>query len=125
MLGKPDFRSGPRRFYRIGWGRPASFSLAVLFRPVDGRLRARTLVFERGSIKDERIGDLLSRGSKSLQTAIASSYAGELELVRPYRCRMGGGLCVGEFKTTDATLHVTFGRTIRRSTFVTVWLSER
>jgi hypothetical protein len=29
-IGKPDFRSGPRSRYRIGWGRPDNFTLAVL-----------------------------------------------------------------------------------------------
>jgi hypothetical protein len=123
MLGKPDFRSGARRRPRIGWGRPDNFTLAVLFRPVDGRLRASTLVFERGRIRDDRVGNLLARSPKSLQAAIASRYGSELVLVRPYQCRTRGGLCVGEFKTTDARLHVTFGRSIGRSTFVTVWLA--
>jgi hypothetical protein len=123
-LGKPDFRSGPPSRYRIGWGRPDNFTLAVLFRPVNGRLRASTLVFERGTIRDDRVGNLLSRSPKSLQAAIVSRYASEFELVRQYQCRTGGGLCVGEFKTRDATLHVTFGRTIGKGTFVTVWLAK-
>jgi hypothetical protein len=123
-LGKPDFRSGPPSHYRIGWGRPDNFMLAVLFRPVNGRLRASTLVFERGTIRDDRVGNLLSRSPKSLQAAIVSRYASEFELVRQYQCRTGGGLCVGEFKTRDATLHVTFGRTIGKGTFVTVWLAK-
>jgi hypothetical protein len=123
MLGKPDFRSGSLRRPRIGWGRPDNFTFAVLFRPVDGRLRASTLVFERGTIRDDRVGNLLSRTPKSLQAAIASRYGTELVLVRPYQCRTRAGLCVGEFKTTAAKFHVTFGRSIGRSTFVTVWLA--
>ena len=124
VLGKPDFTSGPRRRLRVGWGRPDDFTLAVLFSPVDGRLRARTLVFERGTVRDDRVGNLLARTPKSLQAAIASRYGSELVLVRRYQCRTRG-LCVGEFKTTDASLHVTFGRTIGRSTFVTVWVAAR
>jgi hypothetical protein len=119
-LGKPDFTSGSRRLRRIGWGRPDSFRLAVLFRPVDGRLRARTLVFEGGSVRDARIGELLARAPKSLQAAVESKYGGEFELVRTYRCR-SAGLCTGQFKARDADLRVTFGRTVGRGTFVTVW----
>jgi hypothetical protein len=119
-LGRPDFISGSRRLRRIGWGRPDKFKLAVLFRPVDGRLRARTLIFEGGSIRDARVGDLLARTPKSLQAAIDSRYGGELQLVRSYRCRYAG-LCTGQFKASDGDLHVTFGRTVRRGTFVTVW----
>jgi hypothetical protein len=122
-IGKPDFSSGPRSRYRIGWGRPDNFTVAVLFRPVNGRLRASTLVFERGTIRDDRVGNLLSRRPKSLQAAIVSRYASEFELVRPYQCRTRG-LCVGEFKTRDGTLHLTFGRTIGKGTFVTVWLAK-
>jgi hypothetical protein len=81
------------------------------------------LVFERGTIRDDRVGNLLSRTPKSLQAAIASRYGTELVLVRPYQCRTRAGLCVGEFKTTAAKFHVTFGRSIGRSTFVTVWLA--
>jgi hypothetical protein len=123
VLGKPGFRSGPRRRPRIGWGRPDNFTIAVLFRPVDGRLRASTLVFERGTFKDDRVGNLLTRRPKSLQARIASRHGNELVLVRPYQCRTRRGLCVGEFKTIDARLHVTFGRSVGRSTFVTVWLA--
>lgn len=119
-LGKPDFTSGSRRLRRIGWGRPDSFGLAVLFRPVDGRLRAKTLVFEGGSVRDARIGDLLARAPRSLQTAVESRYGSEFELVRSYRCR-AAGLCTGQFKARDADLRLTFGRTAGRGTFLTVW----
>jgi hypothetical protein len=88
---------------------------------VDGRLRARTLVFEAGSIRDGRIGDLLARRPKSLQAVIESRYGSELQLVRPYRCR-SVGFCTGQFKAKGADLHITFGRTTRRGTFVTVWI---
>jgi hypothetical protein len=94
----------------------------VLFRPVGGRLRASTLVFERGTFRDDRIGNLLASRQKSLQAAIASRHVSELVLVRPYQCGTGRRLCVGEFETTDGKLHITFGRSIGRSTFVTVWL---
>jgi hypothetical protein len=120
-LGQPDFTSGPRRFRRVGWGRPDNFSLAVLFRPVNGRLRARTLVFEAGSIRDARIGDLLARGPESFQAAVQSRYGSQFQLVRSYQCR-SAGLCTGQFKARDADLHVTFGRTVGRGTFVTVWI---
>jgi hypothetical protein len=119
-LGKPDFTSGSRRLRRIGWGRRDSFRLAVLFRPVDGRLRAKTLVFEDGSVRDARIGDLLARAPKSLQAAVESRYRGEFELVRSYRCR-STGLCTGQFKGRNTDLRLTFGRTEGRGTFVTVW----
>jgi hypothetical protein len=119
-LGKPDFMSGSRRLRRIGWGHPDSFRLAVIFRPVGGRLRAKTLVFEGGSVRDARIGDLLARSPRSLQAAVESKYGREFELVRSYRCR-SAGLCTGEFKARGADLHVTFGRTAGRGTFVTVW----
>jgi hypothetical protein len=119
-LGKPDFTSGSRRLRRIGWGRRDSFTLAVLFRPVNGRLLARTLVFEDGPVRDARVGDLLGRTPKSLQAAVESRYRSELELVRSYRCR-SGGLCTGQFRARDGDLHVTFGRTTGHGTFLTVW----
>ena len=121
VLGKPDFVSGSRRLRRIGWGRPDSFRFAVLFRPVNGSLRARTLVFESGSVRDVSIGDVLSRTSKALESAIESKYGNKFVLARSYRCR-SAGLCTGEFKSTNSNLHLTFGRTARRGTFLTVWI---
>ncbi|MCA1837581.1 MAG: hypothetical protein LC674_02030, partial [Actinobacteria bacterium] len=123
-LGKPDFAGGPRSRRLVGWGGNAgSFKIAVLFRPVGRRLVARTLVFERGSIHDMRIGELLSPAPRSLQAKMRSSYADEFKLVRPYRCRTAG-LCTGEFRARDAELHITFGRTARRGTFVTIWTPQ-
>lgn len=121
VVGRPDFVSGSRRLRRLGWGRRDSFSFAVLFRPVNGRLRARTLIFESGSARDVSIGDVLRRTPKGLQSVIESKYANAFVLVRSFRCR-SAGLCTGEFKSVDSSLHLTFGRTARRGTFLTVWI---
>jgi hypothetical protein len=120
-LGKPDFIGGPRRRRLVTWGGNAgSFKIAVLFQPVGNRLVARTLVFERGSIHDTRIGDLLGPAPESLQAKMRSSYADAFKLVRPYRCR-AVGLCTGEFQARNEELHITFGRSARRGTFLTIW----
>lgn len=122
-LGRPDFIAGPRNRRLVAWGgRAGSFRVAVLFRPAGNRLLARTLVFESGSIRDAKIGDLLGRSPRSLQLAVESNYSGMFALVRPYRCRTAG-LCTGEFAARSGGLHVTFGRTSRRGTFVTIWTS--
>jgi hypothetical protein len=122
-LGRPDLIAGPRNRRLVAWGGGAgTFRLAVLFRPTGNRLLARTLVFESGSIRDAKIGDLLGRAPRSLQVAVESNYRGVFELVRPYRCRTVG-LCTGEFAARSGGLHLTFGRTSTRGTFVTVWTS--
>jgi hypothetical protein len=95
--------------------------LAVYFRqPVGGRLLARSLLLESGPIRDARIGNLLGRAPRSLQAAIASVYGDEYELVRPYRLRWTG-LWTGEFEARDSNLHITFGRTTPRGTFIGIW----
>jgi hypothetical protein len=120
-LGKPDFAAGPRNRRRVAWGGDAgSLKVAVLFRSVGRSLVARTLVFESGSIRDTRIGELLALAPRLLQAKMRSDYADEFNLVRPYRCR-AAGLWTGEFQVRAAELHVTFGRTARRGTFVTIW----
>jgi hypothetical protein len=53
---------------------------------------------------------------------VESTYGHEFRLVRAYRCR-SVGLCTGEFKAIDGGLHMTFGWTAGRGTFVTVWTS--
>jgi hypothetical protein len=120
-LGKPDFVGGSRSRRHVAWGgNVGGFRVAVLFRPTGGRLVARTLVFEGGSIRDTRIGDLLAPTPRALQAKVRSTYVDEFTLIRPYRCR-GAGLCTGEFRARSAELHITFGRTAHRGTFLTIW----
>src|SRR3979409_1592800 len=60
-LGRPDFRVGPHSRQRIGYGTPSNFSTEVIFRPSAGVERAWSIVFERGAVRDAKVGDLLQR----------------------------------------------------------------
>lgn len=119
-LGRPDFRVRDRVRYKIGWGTPSDFSLMVLFRRSNGALRAWSVVFERGPVRDKRIGELLGRPPVSLRDALRRRYADQYELARNYRCR-SSGLCSGEFAQRAGPLHLTFGRNRVRGTWLTIW----
>jgi hypothetical protein len=119
-LGRPDFRIGPRSWYRIGWGDRHNFSFEVIFHRSGGVQHAWSIAFERGPIRDAKLGDLLARSSASLQAAILARYADVFKLVRPYTCRAGN--CVGEFAPrTGSLLHLTFGTHRILGTWLTVW----
>ena len=118
-LGRPDFLTDNGRLQRIGWGTPNDFTLEVIFQRRGRTLRAQTLVFERGTVTDAKAGSLLSQPSTRLQSTIKSRYSGAFELLHPLTCKHG--LCSGEFEATDTSVHLTFGSTRTRGTFITVW----
>src|SRR5258708_1374054 len=85
-LGRPDFGIGPASRYRIGYGARSDFSIEVIFRRSNGVQRAWSIVFERGPVRDSKVGDLLQR-SAALQTAILAKYGTAFSLVRAYSCK--------------------------------------
>jgi hypothetical protein len=121
VLGRPDFRHGNRRLYRIGWGTPTDFSMEVMFNRTNGALRAWSIVFARAPVRDARIGELLGRTSASLQAVVRTEYADLYTLIRRYRCR--AGMCVGEFAQRDRPLHLTFGTFPAHRTHLAIWTS--
>lgn len=119
MLGRADFRAGPRSHYVLGWGDQRNFSVEVIFRPVGGVERAWSMAFER-DVRDVKLGDLLGRSSTSLQAAVSKGYADTFKLARPYACK-DKTYCVGEFAPRKGTLHLTFGTHSTLGTWLTVW----
>jgi hypothetical protein len=118
-LGRPDFRVGPRSRYRIGYGPQSSFSTEVIFRPSGGVQRAWSVVFERGPVRDVKVGDLLQR-STALQKAILTEYGATFGLARSYACK-SRGQCSGEFVARNGPLHLTFGTQPVTGTWLTIW----
>jgi hypothetical protein len=119
-LGRPDFHSGSRSRYRIGWGTPRDFSIEVLFRRSGGVQRAWSIVFERGSIRDVKLGDVLQRRSGAFQTAVLARYGNTFRLLRGYACKSEGA-CVGELAPRSGSVHLTFGTQRVTGTWLTVW----
>jgi hypothetical protein len=119
VLGRPDFRVGPRSRYRIGYGPQGSFSTEVIFRSSGGIQRAWSIVFERGPVRDLKVGDLLQR-SAALQRAILDKYGATFRLVRPYACK-GKAQCSGEFAARSGPLRLTFGTQPLTGTWLTIW----
>jgi hypothetical protein len=119
-LGRPDFRGGPHSRYRIGWGTPHDFSIEVLFRRSGGVQRAWSIVFERGPIRDVKLGDVLEPRSGALQAAVIARYGDAFRLLRGYACTREGA-CVGEFAPRTGSLHLTFGTQRVTGTWLTVW----
>jgi hypothetical protein len=117
-LGRPDFRVGPRSRYRIGYGTRTNFSAEVIFRPSGGIERAWSIVFERGTVRDLKIGDVL-QPSVALQNAILDKHGAVFRLVRPYACR--NRECVGEFAARNGPIHLTFGTQPVTATWLTIW----
>jgi hypothetical protein len=118
-LGRPDFRIAGSS-YRIGWGTRPNFSAEVLFQRRHGVLRAWSMAFERGPVRDPKIGQLLALNSRSLQAAILDSYGNSFRLIRAYAC--SPGTCVGELAPrTGSSLHLTFGTRRALGTWVTAW----
>jgi hypothetical protein len=119
-LGRPDFRVGPRSRYRIGYGPQSNFSTEVIFRPSGGVQRAWSIVFERGPVRDVKVGDLLQR-SAALQKAILAKYGTTFRLVCSYACK-SKGQCSGEFAARSGPLHLTFGTQLVTGTWLTIWI---
>jgi len=117
-LGRPDFRIGPTSRSRIGWGTPSRFSTEVIFRPSAGIQHAWSIVFERGLVRDAKVGNLL-QPSAALQRAILAKYGTTFKLVRPYACKTEQ--CVGEFAARSGPLHLTFGTQPVTGTWLTIW----
>jgi hypothetical protein len=117
-LGRPDFRVGPRLRHRIGYGTPGNFSIEVIFRRSGGVERAWSIVFERGPVRDAKIGDLLQR-SADLQDAVLAHYGTRFRLVRSYACKRTG--CSGEFAARIGGIHLTFGTQPLSGTWLTIW----
>jgi hypothetical protein len=121
-LGRPDFRVGRQSRYRIGWGDRSNFSIEVIFHRSGNVQRAWSIAFERGPVRDAKLGDLLSRNSRSLQAVILARYGDAFKVVRPYACK--DSYCVGEFAPrTGSLLHLTFGTNGALGTWLTVWKS--
>jgi hypothetical protein len=118
VLGRPDFRVGPRSRRRIGYGTQRNFSTEVIFRLSGGVQRAWSIVFERGPVRDSRVGDPLQR-STALQRAILAKYGTTFRLVRSYACK--NKECVGEFAARNGLLHLTFGTQPVTGTWLTIW----
>jgi hypothetical protein len=123
MLGRPDFKVGEGNLLqRIGWGTPGNFSLELLFRRSHGLQRVQTIVFERGTVIDPKVGNVLRLRPARLQSAIRSGYGNAFELIRPFGCTHAE--CIGEFTPAPGGgVAITFGSTKTRGTFVTVWRS--
>jgi len=122
-LGRPDFRLGPTSRYRIGWGDRINFSVEVIFRRTGGVQRAWSIAFERGPVRDPKLGDVLGRSPSSLQSAVLVRYGDTFKLVRRYACT--AIRCVGEFGPRAASsLHLTFGTHRVLGTWFTVWQSS-
>jgi hypothetical protein len=117
-LGRPDFRVGPRLRHRIGYGTPSNFSTEVIFRRSGGVERAWSIVFERGPVRDAKIGDLLQR-SAGLQDAVLANYGTTFRLVRSYACKRTG--CSGEFAARNGGIHLTFGTQPVSGTWLTIF----
>jgi hypothetical protein len=117
-LGHPDFHAGPQSRYRIGYGTLRDFSTEVLFRPSGGVERAWSIVFERGPVRDARVGDLLQRPA-ALQRAILAKYGSAFRLGRTYACKRKQ--CVAELDETSGALHLTFGTQPVTGTWLTIW----
>jgi hypothetical protein len=117
-LGRPDFRVGPRLRQRIGYGTPSNFSLEVIFRRSGGVERAWSIVFERGPVRDAKIGDPLQR-SADLQNAVLAHYGTTFRLVRSYTCNRTG--CSGEFAARNGRIHLTFGTQAVSGTWLTIF----
>jgi hypothetical protein len=117
-LGRPDFRVGPLSRYRIGYGTQSNFSTEVIFRRHGGIQRAWSIVFERGAVRDVKVGDLLQR-SPALQKAILDKYGSTFRLTRSYDCKRNP--CIGEFAARDGALHLTFGTQPVTGTWLTIW----
>jgi hypothetical protein len=118
-LGRPDFRVGPRSRHRIGYGTPSDFSTEVIFRRSGGVERAWSIVFERGPVRDARIGDLLQR-SADLQDAVLARYGTTFRLIRSYACK-NKTECSGEFAARRGLIHLTFGTQPVSGTWLTIW----
>jgi hypothetical protein len=118
-LGRSDFRGGPRSRYRLGWGTPRNFSLEVLFRRSGGVERAWSIVFERGSIREVKLGDVLQRRPAAFQAAVLARYGATFRLLRRYTCKRGA--CVGELAPRTGSIHLTFGTQRVTGTWLTVW----
>ena len=123
-LGRPDFRRGRQKDYRIGWGNPINPSIEVLFHPSGGVQYAWSISFDSGAVRDVKLGDLLGRRSAALQAAIFTEYADNFSLQRPYKCK-SHGFCVGEFAPRAGSLHLTFGTQPVRGTWLTIWQQPR
>jgi hypothetical protein len=117
-LGHPDFRVGPRSRLRIGYGTQRNFSTEVLFRLSGGVQRAWSIVFERGPVRDSKVGNPL-QPSTAFQKAILAKYGTTFRLVRSYACK--NNACVGEFAARNGPLHLTFGTQPVTGTWVTIW----
>jgi hypothetical protein len=120
VLGRPDFRVGPRSRYRIGYGPQSGFSTEVIFRPSGAVERAWSIVFERGPVRDVKVGNLLQR-STALQKAIRARYSTTFRLVRGYTCKSKDP-CSGEFAARSGPLHLTFGTQPVTGTWLTIWI---
>lgn len=122
-LGRPDFREGrPGRYgYVVGWGRRPDFSMEVIFRPIGGVERAWSVAFERGPVRDVKIGDLLSRKSAALQTAVLRHYKSMFSVLRPYACSRGR--CLGELVARTTEIHLGFGTQDKLGTWLTIFRS--
>lgn len=119
-LGRPDFRAGPRSRYVIGWGDRSDFRVEVIFRRSGGVERSWSVVFERGPVRDAKLGELLGRSSTALQEAVLNRYGDTFALVRPYRCT-SIHYCVGEFASRTGSVHLTFGTHGALGTWLAVW----
>jgi hypothetical protein len=118
-LGRPDFRVGPPSRYRIRYGGRSAFSTEVIFHRRGNTQRAWSIVFERGPVRDSKVGDLLQR-SAALQKAILAKYGTAFRLVRTYACKSTME-CAGEFAARRGSLHLTFGTQPVTGTWLTIW----
>lgn len=91
----------------------------MIFRRSGGVQRAWSIVFERGPVRDVKVGDLL-QPSLSLQKAILGKYGTTFKLVRSYACKTESQ-CVGEFAARSGPLHLTFGTQPVTGTWLTIW----
>jgi hypothetical protein len=92
----------------------------MMFRRIGGVERARSIAFERGPVRDPKLGDVLARSPVSLQSAVLARYRDTFKLIRRYACTAGG--CVGEFGPRGASsLHLTFGTHHALGAWLTVW----
>jgi hypothetical protein len=84
-----------------------------------GAERAWSVAFERGPVRDVRIGNLLTRSSAGLASATRTEYADLFRTVRPYKCARGN--CIGQFLSHSNSIHLSFGTQRALGTWITVW----
>ncbi len=118
-LGKPTWRSGGATAYRVGYGDRANFNIMVLFRRRVGIFRAWSVAFEKPPVYELRLRmNVLVYPPRAFANAALNAYGAALKITRPPRC--SATLCSVTLHVTGTSRNVTYGRTPRLGTFLTL-----